>query len=47
MLNIVTHAPGEAQGVGDELVENPHVRRLNFTGSTGTGRRLAEAAGGS
>jgi acyl-CoA reductase-like NAD-dependent aldehyde dehydrogenase len=45
VLDIVTHAPGEAQGIGDELIENPHVRRLNFTGSTGTGRRLAEAAG--
>ena len=45
VLNIVTHAPGEAQGIGDELIENPHVRRLNFTGSTGTGRALAEAAG--
>ena len=45
VLNIVTHAPGEAQGIGDELIENPHVRRLNFTGSTATGRRLAEAAG--
>jgi acyl-CoA reductase-like NAD-dependent aldehyde dehydrogenase len=45
VLNIVTHAPGEAQGIGDELVESPHVRRLNFTGSTGTGRKLAEAAG--
>ena len=45
VLNIVTHAPGEAQGIGDELIESPHVRRLNFTGSTGTGRKLAEAAG--
>jgi acyl-CoA reductase-like NAD-dependent aldehyde dehydrogenase len=45
VLNIVTHAPGEAGGIGDELVENPLVRRLNFTGSTQTGRRLAEAAG--
>ena len=45
VLNVVTHAPGEAQGIGDELIESPHVRRLNFTGSTGTGRRLAEAAG--
>lgn len=44
-LNIVTHAPGEARAVGDELIESPHVRRLNFTGSTGTGRKLAEAAG--
>jgi acyl-CoA reductase-like NAD-dependent aldehyde dehydrogenase len=45
VLNIVTHAPGEAHGIGDEFVENPHVRRLNFTGSTATGRKLAEAAG--
>jgi acyl-CoA reductase-like NAD-dependent aldehyde dehydrogenase len=45
VLNIVTHAPGEAGPIGDELIENPHVRRLNFTGSTETGRKLAEAAG--
>jgi acyl-CoA reductase-like NAD-dependent aldehyde dehydrogenase len=45
VLNIVTNAPGEAAPIGDELVESPHVRRLNFTGSTGTGRKLAEAAG--
>ena len=45
VLNIVTHAPGEAAPIGDELVENPAVRVINFTGSTGTGRQLAEAAG--
>jgi acyl-CoA reductase-like NAD-dependent aldehyde dehydrogenase len=45
VLNVVTHGPGEAAGIGDELVENPAVRRINFTGSTATGRRLAEAAG--
>ena len=45
VLNIVTHAPGDAAAIGDELVENPAVRRLNFTGSTATGRRLAEACG--
>jgi len=45
VLNIVTHAAGEAGPIGDELVENPAVRRINFTGSTETGRRLAEAAG--
>jgi acyl-CoA reductase-like NAD-dependent aldehyde dehydrogenase len=44
-LNIVTHAPGDAREIGDELVESPHVRRINFTGSTATGRKLAEAAG--
>ena len=44
-LNVVTHAPGEAGAVGDELIAHPAVRRLNFTGSTATGRRLAETAG--
>jgi acyl-CoA reductase-like NAD-dependent aldehyde dehydrogenase len=45
VLNIVTHAPGEAGPIGDELTENPDVRVINFTGSTVTGRHLAEAAG--
>jgi acyl-CoA reductase-like NAD-dependent aldehyde dehydrogenase len=45
VLNVVTHAPGGAAAIGDELVENPHVRRINFTGSSPTGRKLAEAAG--
>jgi acyl-CoA reductase-like NAD-dependent aldehyde dehydrogenase len=45
VLNVVTHGPGEAAPIGDELVEHPAVRRINFTGSTRTGRMLAEAAG--
>lgn len=45
VLNVVTHAPGEAGPIGDELVRHPAVRRINFTGSTETGRKLAEAAG--
>jgi acyl-CoA reductase-like NAD-dependent aldehyde dehydrogenase len=45
VLNVVTHAPGEAAAIGDALVEDPRVRVINFTGSTATGRRLAEAAG--
>src|ERR671935_2618110 len=45
VLDIVTHAPGQAGPIGDELVENPAVRRLNFTGSTPTGPQLAQAAG--
>lgn len=44
-LNVVTHAPGEAGVIGGELIANPAVRRLSFTGSTSIGRRLAEAAG--
>jgi NAD-dependent aldehyde dehydrogenases len=43
VLNIVTHAPGEAAPIGDELVENPAVRRINFTGST---EDRAQARGG-
>jgi acyl-CoA reductase-like NAD-dependent aldehyde dehydrogenase len=45
VLNIVTHAPGKAGDIGDELVSHPAVRRINFTGSTNVGRKLAEAAG--
>jgi acyl-CoA reductase-like NAD-dependent aldehyde dehydrogenase len=45
VLNIVTHAPGEAGPIGEELTEHPAVRRINFTGSTDTGRKIAEAAG--
>jgi acyl-CoA reductase-like NAD-dependent aldehyde dehydrogenase len=45
VLNIVTHGRGEAGPIGEEFTENPLVRRINFTGSTATGRKLAEAAG--
>ena len=45
VLNVVTHAPGEAPAIGDVLIEHPAVRRLNFTGSTQVGRLIAEAAG--
>jgi acyl-CoA reductase-like NAD-dependent aldehyde dehydrogenase len=45
VLNVVTHAPGAAQPIADQLVSHPAVRRINFTGSTNTGRKLAEAAG--
>ena len=45
VLNIVTHAPGAAGPIGEAFTSHPAVRRINFTGSTATGRRLAEAAG--
>ncbi|MEV0830235.1 aldehyde dehydrogenase family protein [Nonomuraea rubra] len=44
-LNVVTHAPGEAGAIADALLAGPSVKRINFTGSTPTGRRLAEKAG--
>jgi acyl-CoA reductase-like NAD-dependent aldehyde dehydrogenase len=45
VLNLVTNGPGRSGEVGDELIENPAVRRINFTGSTAVGRQLAEKAG--
>jgi acyl-CoA reductase-like NAD-dependent aldehyde dehydrogenase len=45
VLNVVTHAPGDAGAIAEELIAHPHVRRINFTGSTVTGRRIAESAG--
>ncbi|MGH2970841.1 MAG: aldehyde dehydrogenase family protein [Gaiellaceae bacterium] len=45
VLNIVTHAPGDAGPIGAVLIEHPAVRRLNFTGSSAVGRVIAEAAG--
>jgi len=45
VLNVVTHDLSATQSIGDELVSNPLVKRLNFTGSTGVGRQLAEKCG--
>src|SRR5213076_1866686 len=45
VLNVVTHAPGRAGPIGEIFTSHPAVRRINFTGSTRTGRLLAEAAG--
>src|ERR1700691_4030057 len=45
VLNVVTHAPGEAAPIADEFFERPEVRCINFTGSSATGRMLAERAG--
>lgn len=45
VLNVVTNGPGKSGEIGDELIENPKVRRINMTGSSAVGRRLAEKAG--
>jgi succinate-semialdehyde dehydrogenase / glutarate-semialdehyde dehydrogenase len=42
VLNCVT---GPGREVGEELVENPAVRRIAFTGESGTGRRVMQVAG--
>lgn len=42
VLNCVT---GPGREVGEELLQNPVVRRIAFTGESGTGRRVMEVAG--
>jgi acyl-CoA reductase-like NAD-dependent aldehyde dehydrogenase len=43
VLNVIT-GPGAV--VGEELLRNPTVRRIAFTGETRTGKHVAEVAGG-
>lgn len=40
----VLHAPDAAEAVVDALAAHPSVRRINFTGSTRVGRRVAQIA---
>ncbi|HEY7676195.1 MAG TPA: aldehyde dehydrogenase family protein, partial [Candidatus Methylomirabilis sp.] len=44
-LNVVTCPRSEVEAVGDVLVTHPAVGVVSFTGSTATGRTLAEKAG--
>ncbi len=43
VLNVVT-GPGAV--VGEELIRNPLVRKIGFTGETGTGKEVARSAAG-
>lgn len=45
VLNVITSTREEAADVGDEMIANPAVRRISFTGSTEVGRLIAEKAG--
>ncbi len=45
VFNVITHAPGDAGPIADAIFESPAVRSINFTGSSSTGRMLAERAG--
>ena len=44
VVNVVTNAPDDAGKVGETLISHPAVRRISFTGSTRTGRLVAETA---
>ncbi|GAA3551465.1 aldehyde dehydrogenase family protein [Amycolatopsis ultiminotia] len=45
VVNVVTHAPGQAAPLADVFFESPAVRCINFTGSATTARMLAAKAG--
>lgn len=43
-VSIVTNAPEDAPEIVGALIDNPHIRRINFTGSTAVGRIIAKRA---
>jgi acyl-CoA reductase-like NAD-dependent aldehyde dehydrogenase len=45
VINVVTHAPGEAGSFADEVFEGGTVRCINLIGGVATARLLAERAG--
>ncbi|HJQ76494.1 MAG TPA: aldehyde dehydrogenase family protein [Acidimicrobiia bacterium] len=45
VLNVITAPREAADEIGDEMISNPAVRRVSFTGSTEVGRLIAEKAG--
>lgn len=46
VLNVVTCSRDHVAEVGDELVTNPKVKAISFTGSTAVGQHIAGTAGG-
>ncbi|OOF96403.1 hypothetical protein ASPCADRAFT_144825 [Aspergillus carbonarius ITEM 5010] len=44
-LNLVSCAPQDAPEVVNAMIEHPAVRKINFTGSTAVGRKIAAACG--
>lgn len=44
-LNIITHSPQAAASITTALISDPRVRKINFTGSTNTGRVIGKLAG--
>jgi vanillin dehydrogenase len=46
VFNVVTCSRDSVKEVGDELISNPLVRGISFTGSTAVGQQVAAKAGG-
>jgi aldehyde dehydrogenase (NAD+) len=45
VLNVVTCSRANVQPVGEEMIDNPRVKGISFTGSTAVGRQIAARAG--
>ncbi len=46
VIQVVTNAPEDAAEVVGALIDAPQVKRINFTGSTGVGKIIAQRAAG-
>ncbi|MDP9796683.1 acyl-CoA reductase-like NAD-dependent aldehyde dehydrogenase [Catenuloplanes nepalensis] len=44
VLNVITNDRADAAAIAETLIADERVRRVNFTGSTGVGRRIGELA---
>jgi vanillin dehydrogenase len=44
VVNVVTNAPGDAAAVVGALIAHHAIRRVNFTGSTAVGKKIAQVA---
>ena len=45
VLNLVFHRPQDAAEITNTLIAHPHIKKLNFTGSTAVGAIIAATAG--
>ncbi|KAH7162008.1 aldehyde dehydrogenase [Dactylonectria estremocensis] len=45
VVNFILHRPEDAAEVVETLIKHPAIRKINFTGSTGVGRIIAQMAG--
>lgn len=45
VFNVVSCRPGDAPLIVNTMIEHPAVRKINFTGSASTGRKIAKSCG--
>ena len=45
MLNVLSCRPEDAPKVVNTMIEHPAIRKINFTGSASTGRKVARSCG--